>query len=199
MHSTLSDKNKSFHEKSDHSALIKNIRKGDAYAFRTLFKMYYKPLVRYAQRYVRTTEAAEDIVGDIFLKIWEKRARLDIKTSVKAYLFKMAHNGALNYLKSKRMEPADLFYLNLSLQSNLLTDETIHADELKKHIEQAITELPNRTRDVFTMHRYDNLKYSEIAEILNIKEGTVETHMVRALKYLRKRLAFLLSVIPIFL
>ena len=66
---------------------------------------------------------------------------------------------------------------------------------MEKHIEKAVSELPARTRDVFTMHRYDNLKYAEIAEVLNIKEGTVETHMVRALKFLRKRLAFLLSII----
>ena len=65
---------------------------------------------------------------------------------------------------------------------------------LLNDIQRAIKELPERSRSVFTMHRYDNLKYSEIAEILNISIGTVETHMVRALKFLRKRLAVFLSI-----
>ncbi len=178
--------------------IIVKIRNSDEYAFRDLFKTHYQSLVRNARRYVHDAQIAEDIVGDVFLKIWEERSRLKITKSIKGYLFQMVRNQSLNYLKSKKLELTDEFYLSISLQSNMTTDEQVNINEITEHIQKAITELPARSRSVFTMHRYDNLKYSEIAEVLKITEGTVETHMVRALKFLRKRLAFLISVLTVF-
>ena len=174
--------------------IIAKIRKGDERAFGDLFKTYYKPLIKYACRYVPDVQTAEDIVCDVFLKIWEDRAQLNININTKSYLYRMARNHSLNYLKTKKPDLVDNYRLNLSLSSDA-ADEQVHLSEITKHIQEAIAELPDRSRSVFTMHRYDNLKYSEIAEILNISEGTVETHMVRALKFLRKRLDFLLSFI----
>ncbi len=174
--------------------LINKIQAGNAPAFRTLFKIYYAPLVRHAYRFVQDIQIAEDIVSDIFLKIWEKRSELNIKKSATAYLYSMVRNHALNYLKRNRIELTDFSTLDLIIPESDSIEEIVQRNELKTHLEKAIIELPERTREVFIMHRYDHLKYSEIAEILNIKEGTVETHMVRALRYLRKRLAFLLSI-----
>ena len=154
--------------------------------------------MRNARRYVHDTQIAEDIVGDVFLKIWEERSRLNINISIKGYLFQMVRNQSFNYLKSKKIELTDELYLNISLQSSMTTDEQVNINEITEHIQKAIIELPARSRSVFTMHRYDNLKYSEIAEVLKITEGTVETHMVRALKFLRKRLSFLLSALTVF-
>jgi RNA polymerase sigma-70 factor (ECF subfamily) len=175
--------------------IIKKIRIGDQYAFRDLFKKHYSSLVKSARRYVGNTQIAEDIVEDVFLNIWKKRTQLNINTSVKAYLFSMVRNHALNHVKRKKLEETDSFYLNITIPSNVSADQQVTINELTEHIQKAIAELPERTRCVFTMHRYDNLKYSEIAEVLKIAEGTVETHMVRALKFLRKRLAFLLSTL----
>lgn len=181
----------------DELEIVEKIRTGDEYAYRDLFKTYYKTLVKNARRFVQDTQIAEDIVEDVFLNIWNKRAQLNITVSVKAYLFQMVRNHSLNYLKGKKLAPADEFYLNISLKSNISADEEVNVNEIKEHIQKAIAELPDRSRSVFTMHRYDNLKYSEIAEALKITEGTVETHMVRALKFLRKKLSFLLSVFTI--
>ncbi len=178
--------------------IIKKIRIGDQYAFRDLFKNYYSLLVKSAHRYVGDIQIAEDIVEDIFLNIWEKRAQLNISISVKAYLFSMVRNHALNHVKRKKLETADTFYLDIIIPNNVSADQQVNINELTEHIQKAIAELPERTRCVFTMHRYDNLKYSEIAEVLKIAEGTVETHMVRALKFLRKRLAFLLPILILF-
>ena len=184
---------------SNEKEIVRNIRNGDPYAFRTLFKRYYKSLVKYAFRFTQDVQTAEDIVSDVYLKIWEKRSELNIRGSIKAYMYKMTHNYSINYLKKNKREATESWQLHLATEQVTFADEHLQLDELKKHIEKAINELPERTREVFTMHRYDNLKYSEIAEVLNIKEGTVETHMVRALKFLRKRLAFLLSIVPLFL
>jgi len=178
--------------------IIEKIRGGDEYAYRDLFKEYYQPLLKYARRYVPDEQSAEDIVEDVFLNIWNKRTQLNITVSVKAYLFQMVRNHSLNYLKAKKLKPADEFLLDITLQSSVSTDDELNVNELTEHIKKAIAELPNRSRSVFTMHRYDDLKYSEIAEALKISEGTVETHMVRALKFLRKRLSFLLSILNIF-
>ncbi len=188
------NKNKILATKYHELNIIDKIRNGDEYAFRDLFKTNYKSLVKYTNRYIQNTQTAEDIVCDVFLKLWQERKRLQINISVKAYLFRMVRNHSLNYLKTKKPELLDSFSLNLSL-SSLATDEQVNLDEITKYIQEAIAELPERSRSVFTMHRYDNLKYSEIAEVLNISEGTVETHMVRALKFLRKRLAFLLLLL----
>ena len=170
------------------------IRNGDEYAFRDLFKTYYQAMVNLARRYVRDMQIAENVVGDVFLKVWTNRKGLHVSTSMKAYLFQAVRNGSLNYIKRSENERRKILDIRESLASARTPEDDLSEKEMLEAIRQAIAELPERSRSVFTMHRYDRLKYAEIAEILNISVGTVETHMVRALKFLRKRLSHFLAL-----
>ncbi len=174
--------------------LVERIRKGDEYTFRYLFKTYYQSMVNISYRYVLDKQIAENITEDVFVKIWTNRKVWNVKDSIKNYLFQSVRNGSLNYLKHIKIEQIYTRAIKDNYGKVRTPYEDLVLKEFTEEIQQAIKELPKRAGKVFQMHRYDNLKYSEIAEILNISIGTVETHMVRALKFLRNRLSHLLSV-----
>jgi len=192
MADNISKNRKSSLENSEFE-LIERIRIGDEHAFRDMFKTYYPLLVNFARRYVCNISIAEDIVEDVFLKIWQNRQKWNPTISVKAYLFQTIRNRALNYLKRSKMEQQIASDLETSSIAIKTPEDILDEKEMLAEIQLAIEALPKRARSIFTMHRYDQLKYAEIAETLNISVGTVETHMVRALKFLRKRLAHFLS------
>ncbi len=183
------------HKNASEFDCVNKIRKGDECAFRDLFKAYYQRLVNYARRYVHDTDIAENIVEDVFLKIWNDRKKLHIAISLQAYLFKAVRNHSLNYVKRLKLEHKMISDLAYSPNRIETPEEHFIEKEMHQQIQQAISELPERSRTVFTMHRYDNLKYSEIAEILDISVGTVETHMVRALRSLRDRVFHLFFIL----
>lgn len=175
--------------------LVEKIRKGNEYAFRDLFKTYYQKLVIHANRYVRDMHIAENIVEDVFLKIWNNRRNWHISVNVKAYLYQAVRNHSLNHLKRLKLEQNTIANLQISFNAIETPEDRFIEKEMLKEIQQAISELPDRSRAVFIMNRYDGLKYSEIAKVLDISVGTVETHMVRALRSLRKKLHGLLFML----
>ncbi|MFC2133187.1 RNA polymerase sigma factor [Bacteroidota bacterium] len=176
---------------------IELITQSDETAFDSLFRKYYEPLYNFAGRYVRDSQIAENAVQDVFVKIWIQKEKLTIKTNVKAYLFTAVKNHLLNQIKQeKRLSSIEDYSLDLG------DDETPESDHLKNEtyaaVHKAINELPEQCRKIFKMHRYDNLKYHEIADILGISINTVKTQIKRALKALQKKLEYL-SLIIIFL
>jgi RNA polymerase sigma-70 factor (ECF subfamily) len=180
-------------EKSNpESELIKSIREGDADAFKNLFETYCQALVYFAWRFVKNTQAAENIVQDIFLKVWLNRTRLDPALNTKSYLYKAVKNQALQHLRKAKIENRKGNFQVLD-DSTKSPEDILNEKEIAVSVQRAISELPTQSRLIFTMSKYSNLKYSEIAEIQNISIKTVETHMGRALKFLRKRLANLRS------
>lgn len=174
---------------------VERIRNSDESAFRDLFKDYYQVLVNHACRYVQETHIAENIVQDIFLNIWKNRKDWRLSISLKAYLYQAVRNRSLNQLR--RLETGHDMLSDIAdvVPSDENPEDYFREKEMVEQIQQAIDSLPERSRSIFMMHRYDNLKYAEIAEILNISVGTVETHMVRALKFLRARLFEFLAIL----
>ncbi len=171
---------------------IGNIKRGNLELFEQLFRQYYEHLVHFSYRYVKNQQIAEDAVHDVFLNIWNKRNELDFTLNFKSYLYTSVKNQSLKYLtKASKFEQFDLdvvFAKNESTPDNLMI-----SNEFDKEISKAISKLPEKRREIYCMHRFDNLTYSEIALTLNISIKTVETQMSRSLKYLRKHLAFLLK------
>jgi RNA polymerase sigma-70 factor (ECF subfamily) len=165
------------------------MRGGDATAFESLFQAYAAPLAGFVYRYLRSREAAEDVVQDLFIHLWERRETLTVWTSVRTYLFTIARNNALNVLRRRRLE--------LRWQERVATtrddvsehksdtEDQIVAQELESHIAQTIAGMSERSQQVFLMNRQDGLTYQEIADILGIAVKTVEMHMSRALTVLR--------------
>ena len=171
------------------SEWVEKIRDGDAQAFEHLFKAYCQPLINFARRFVRDVQIAENIVQDVFLKIWTNRIKLNPSLNIKTYLFTAVRNQTLNHLRHAKMEKDSVADMQLITTPVKTPENGWKEKELATSIQQAINELPKKCQTIFLMNRFDQLTYQEIADILNLSIKTVETQMGRALKFLRKRLS----------
>jgi RNA polymerase sigma-70 factor, ECF subfamily len=174
--------------------LCEKIKLGDEKAFEYIFKSYYALLCTYAFDLIRNDEQAEDLVQEVLIKVWENRSKIDIKTSLKSYLYRSVYNQCLNLLKHirvvKKLENKYIEDTLLNVEFVLFTEETFTLDDyfyegLERDIEEAIQSLPEQCRIIFQMSRFENLSYEEIARKLDISVNTVKTQMRRALEKLR--------------
>lgn len=177
------------------SEWVESIRLGDANSFEKLFNLYCQQLINFARRYVFDKQIAENIVQDVFVSVWQSRTNLDPSKMIKAYLFTAVKNNSLKHLRRLNIENKGIEGSPPYISNDERPDKKLDENELAVEVHQAINELPEKCREIFTMNRFDNLKYSEIAEILDISIKTVETQMGRALKKLRERLTPLLTMI----
>ncbi|GET29864.1 RNA polymerase sigma-70 factor [Prolixibacter sp. SD074] len=169
--------------------IIERLRSGDRTAFELLFQFYYPGLVIYATQFAVDELQAEDIVQNMFIKLWEKRQRVKLVDSLKSYFFTSVRNSCLNSLKHQQVKSKYIGQLYDMSEKNLLYQPNLYiASELQEIIRQAIDELPERCREVFVMSRLEQMKNDEIAEKLNLSKRTVETHISHALKILRVKL-----------
>lgn len=161
-----------------------------------LFRTYYEPLCNYAYSFLRDKEDAEEVVQSTFLLVWEKRETLEIRTSLKSYLYAMVRNACLNVLKHQKIRQRhEEEETALAERSRDAIAHTVAGNELEQRIQEAVEQLPEQCRMVFKLSRFEELKYSEIAEQLNISVKTVENHMGKALRIMRERLKEYLPVI----
>lgn len=170
----------------DHINFIKN---GNEAAFEKIFKMYFKNLHAFAYTFTKDDVIAEEMVQNVFFKIWEKKDQLQIDDSLKAYLYKSVHNESLNHLKHLKIKTSfQIQYSGNMESSNQDASNQMMASELEDKIQKAINELPQQCRTIFQMSRFEQLKYQQIADQLNISIKTVENQMGKALKVLRLKL-----------
>ena len=179
---------------------IKALSEGDITHFEMLFRTYYQPLCRYAYTFLQDKEDAEEIVQSTFLLVWEKRESLAIRTSVKPYLYAMVRNACLNVLKHNKIKERHAGEeLAMADKGHDAVMHTVSSNELEHRIRLAMEELPDQCRVVFKLSRFEELKYSEIAEELNISIKTVENHMGKALRIMREQLKDYLPLVFVFL
>lgn len=163
-----------------------------------LFRSHFKGLCFFAQKYVKDIDTAKEIVQDAFLSMWEKRDTIDLDRPVKSYLTMVIHNKCTNYLRDNRKFDSNILEIeNLLDVPEYESTDSLVTDELKEKIDSALNDLPEKCREVFVLNRYENLKYQEIAEKLQISVKTVETQMSKALQHMRVRLAEYLTVIVV--
>jgi RNA polymerase sigma-70 factor (ECF subfamily) len=160
--------------------------RGDEKAFQELFRIFYKPLCRYCRKFVNTMDVAEEVVGDVFYAIWKNRARYEIQTSAISYLFTATRNRAYDHLRKLQRDRS----VELERAAHITTTEpscqdTLEANEIQSHLQEAINLLPTSCRKIFQMSRDLGMKYQEIADALGLSIKTVETQMGRALKQIR--------------
>jgi RNA polymerase sigma-70 factor, ECF subfamily len=169
--------------------LIDTLKAGDITAFEMLFRTYYQPLCNYAFTFVQDHDEAEEIVQSTFMQVWEKRESIEIRTAVKPYLYAMVRNACLNVLKHEKVKQqhvaVEMAFGERSIES---VSRTVMASELESRIYKAMEVLPEQCRLVFKLSRFEELKYAEIAEQLEISIKTVENHMGKALKIMREQL-----------
>ena len=164
--------------------IIDRIHDGDIDAFEILFKQYQKRLFQFIWHIVRSPEAADDILQNVFLKIWQGRKTWRLEASLSSYLFRSARNAAFNYLrdnKSNHLLPLDDSQPDTSDPEQVYTES-----EVNDRVKLCIDSLPPKCKSVFLMSRYEDLKYKQISDILEISIKTVENQMGRALRLLRE-------------
>lgn len=176
------------------------LKNGNEKVYEHLFRTYYSRLCNYADSLLKEEEEAEEIVQQIFLKLWEKRMELTGISSFKSYLYRMVYNACLNRIRHEkvRRDYAD-DYKNTTSEAGESSAKKVVAKELEGLIAEAIDKLPEQCRMVFKLSRFEELKYSEIADHLGISIKTVENHMGKALKILRTELRDYLPVLLILL
>lgn len=155
-----------------------------------LFRSHFDGLCRFAVDYVKDPEAAREIVQEVFVGLWERRATIDLSRPVKSYLSTSVRNRCLNHLRDHRKFSGGLLELEeLAGADGYEPHDRLSEADLHGRITSAIGELPERCREVFTLSRHSNLRYQDIAEQLGISVKTVETQMSKALNHMRIRLA----------
>lgn len=161
----------------------------DAKCFEALYNGYFAALQRVALSIVSCPETAEEIVSDVFVKIWKNRNQLSVSTSLQAYLFAAVRNQSVDYLRRMcRVRYCTDEALPQYASDHPDPESRLIAAEMEKRIEAAIESLPPQGRKVFRLNRDSGMKYHEIAVHLNISIKTVETHMGRSLSFLREKL-----------
>jgi RNA polymerase sigma-70 factor (ECF subfamily) len=173
-------------------ALAQRIRSGDASAFDTLFRAHYQELCLFGYSYLRSPEAAEEIVQDVFTAIWTRRATWSVHESVEAYLFGAVRNRALRRLARGRTELRWRRGANEPASSALgVPDRELERAEAEQLVRAAVAELPERSRMAITLRWQHQMTYPEIAAAMGISVKGVEQHLARGIKRLRKLLTHL--------
>lgn len=171
--------------KTDDIFLLQKIREEDETAFKYLFDSYFAAVYRLAFFYIREDRVAEEIALDVFTAFWEKRHVVEIRISLKAYLMASARNRTLNYIRDN--QPA--FSLdNLLLVEAAVEEYPLEMKELERLIDEAVSSLPVKCREVFRKSRMENQTNKEIASQMNITVKTVETQITKALKHIKNYL-----------
>lgn len=156
--------------------------------FEKLFRTYYATLVTFAAGMVGSTDAAEDLVQEVFIAIWRRRAEIPPDKVARAYLYKAVRHRALNALRHDRVARESAATSEHSFVVPSAEDDFMHA-EAESAMMAAISRLPERARLMFTLSRDEGLTYAEIAGVTGVSVKTVETQMGRALRALRESLA----------
>lgn len=177
-------------------AWVERIRIGDVQAFEAMYRAYRKDLGAFAASHVRSVHAAEDLIHDLFLRLWQNRHEWELTIPLNVYLFRAARYRAISHLRHARV--AAKFRERIAVEGASAAfgagppapaDAALHEGELEAAINRAIDALPERRREVFRLNRYHHLTYAEVAEVLGISVKTVEIHMGLALRALREQLA----------
>jgi RNA polymerase sigma-70 factor, ECF subfamily len=164
------------------------IKQGDKKSFETLFRAYYAPLCQFSHKYLKDPDDCEEVVQGFFLKLWDKKEELDINQSIKNYLFSSVRNRCLNFIKHEKIKQEYQAEIMKKPEGQIDPTNFIMEVNLIERIDQCISDLPERRREIFILSREQGLKYREIADQLGISIKTVETQMGQALKELREKL-----------
>ena len=180
----------------DQQNILPRLKAGDQAALKQLFDTHYPSLCNTVYRMMNDRPTAEDVVQNVFIKLWEKRAHLEINSSIGAYLRRFAINEAISHMRKHKKFISEPIEAGLPIQSAFQgAEEQLFEDEVQQQVARAIGELPPRCQTIFKLSRYEELTYKEIANQLDISVKTVENQMGKALKVLRLSLKNLLSLL----
>jgi RNA polymerase sigma-70 factor, ECF subfamily len=176
--------------------LVKLLKKGDMAAFDAIYNKYCHKLHEFVFMYLKQEEDAEEIVQEVFIKIWESRGKIDIYASFESFLFTIAYNATMSLLRKRVSETRSREYLK-SLQHIDIADQVIDEiqfKELNHKVQSLLEQLTPRQKEIYLLSREEELTHDEIAQKLNISKSTVNNHLVSTIKYLRSHIDSSLAV-----
>jgi len=171
----------------DHSEenLTRQLQRGSEEAFRQIFETWYRPLTLFALKYVNDVEEAREIVQEFFIRLWSAHPQVDIRFSLKRYLYQGVRNACLNFIAAKKVSDKRFSQYEPPVFSNDNALEHMMAAEQEERLLRAIDALPEKCRQIFSMSRLQHLSHQDIAGKLQISVKTVEAQITIALKRLR--------------
>lgn len=179
---------------SEHDLLIL-LTQGDKEAFTILYKKYWGRVYDFCRLYLTSRDESEDIMQEVFIKIWEVRTFIRPEENFEGFLFMVTRNIIFN--KNRRKVNENYYKLSVmaAFEESFSIEEEIENHNLTEYIDQLIAELPPLRQRIFNMHRKEGWTYKEIAEELNISEKAVEHQLAKALKYLKKNFIWMLPLL----
>lgn len=170
----------------DEKVLINKLKQGDTTAVDHLFNSHYKPLCSYALQFTNGISEAEDVVQNVFVKLWANRESLNIQKSVKSYLYRAVYNTALNTFRSKKKDDQLIDSLKYQALTYRMDEDDSDLTKRIEKLKQLIASLPARCREVLLLSKRDGLKNREVAEKMGISIKTVEAQLSIAFKKIRE-------------
>lgn len=167
--------------------------------FEKVFKKHFKSLHAYACTIVRDEVMAEEMVQNVFCRLWEKTDQIQIRESLSGYLYRSVYHESLNYIKHLKVRATYQAYAVTQIENTNNTAHHMELHELTEQLEIALKELPEKCRTIFQMSRFEQLRYREIADRLHISVKTVENQMGKALKIMRARLVDFMILVLLFM
>jgi len=172
--------------KTFENALLARMKNDDENAFSFLFSFYYTDLVMFANIYLKDKDISEELVQDVFVKLWEERQSITITSSLKSYLLKSVQNKSLDWIRHLKIrQQHNQETISSAALFDFDTENYVLYSELENRIEKIIEQLPVEIAEAYNLNRIEGLKYHEIAEKLNVSQRTVEVRIGKALQILR--------------
>lgn len=185
---------------SDEKILVEALKRGDKAAFEEIFHLYHKQIYAFCYSFLHQKEDAENITQDVFVKLWLKRATIDIEKSFSGFLFTMARHLALNHIRAainRQILMREALHDKHAVYNQV--EEKVSYNEIKQALNQLTNQLPPRRKEIFLLSREEGLSHLEISKRLNISVHTVESQMTKALKFIRKSLGRFITVLILLL
>jgi len=171
---------------TENEVLLIKLRNGDELAFAQIYNQYRSKMYIYAYNLCKSSETAEEIVQEVFIRLWQKKAQINTELNFSAYLKKITLNHVLNHLKKVAREKSlqdEIFHYIETIRNT--TEDNLLEKELLKTYDEAIENLPPQKKIIYQMSRNEEMSHDQIAEKLNISKNTVKNHMVEATKFIR--------------
>ncbi|MBO3099693.1 RNA polymerase sigma factor [Gelidibacter pelagius] len=185
-------------DNNSEKTLIEGLRKGDEASYKHLYTLYYSELRAYLSTISGSVEVSKELSQQVFIKIWKKRESLSINSSLKKYIFKIGYNLFIDLQRKNKKDHQLLDQLKHDAVHEIVDFTNDELDIKINLVLSEVNKLPEKCKNVFLLAKKDGLKYSEIAEELNISIKTVERHMTKALRRLRKGLKIIILLFHLF-
>ena len=183
----------------DEKALFRRMAGGDEKAFRQLFHHYNKILQPFVFKLTRSSQAAEEVLQEVFLKVWLNREKLAMAEDPKAYLIRIVSNESMNYLRVRAREEKMLAVVRpMTPEEAPSAEQRLSCRETELQIQEAVDRLPQACRDIYRMSREELMRIPEIASTLGLSNSTVKNQLVKALKSIRLHIGNIIPALVLF-